>query len=541
MLFVFQILLLHYITLVSSCTVWVDWTSFNSLDLLQAQSSASFLTTQGSWFSNTNINDDKEWRQVLSTIGKRSTISQDNSWNEPSVCNSLPLLSPSGVISASAFISNPPVMLNNTQINQMSSNCIDSLVIGSTSDFTPKSRISVQKTLSNKNLLGIVMETSQTLDFGSLFEDEFVSELLSSNKWPIFRMPFLTPNPKNITSEEQVLSFGNFLNSKIDLSDDRIVLLISNYYSPSLQVLGTSNSVESALFAALQVCSKPTYTNATRLFEMPDTLDIFNSSIARVNPSNGLLDETVLTVWRLGDEPLSPSGWQVSDWTNARINSDQVCMTPSEEGSSAVIYSNGTFGALLNTITNPIQNGSSLGTITIEYNFSPKFQIFPWSKENNLLDMSVLYEPPQAFRTGIAVYSSWSLGILHQKSSVYMWYETAIFDLNRDLQGDQIWHDTISGNVIAHGVLGAPSQFHSLSFDSATASNTTWIGKRLLHFTISSANINAAILKVNLDFNLTLDTNPQNWALVHTNIELEGTSGVRGGHSLSAMRIMLLE
>jgi hypothetical protein len=274
---------------------------------------------------------------------------------------------------------------------------------------------------------------------------------------------------------------------------------------------------------------------------MPDGLDISNASLARVNPTNGILDETVLTVWRLGDEALTNlSSWDSSEWTNARPFSPQVAMTPSLPGSSSVLYSNGTFGALLSTIANPIQNGSSLGTLTIEYNYSPQYQTFPWTSPSAVIDMSVLYEAPQAYRTGIAVYSSWSLGILHRNSSTFCWFETALWDLERDLGGDEIWHDTISGNVIVHGVLGVQSAFHSMAFDSASARNTTWAaGKELIHFTISSSQINAAITRVNLEFNLTLDSNPANWALVHTNIELEGTSGVRGGHSLSSMRIML--
>jgi len=435
-------------------------------------------------------------------------------------------------------------MLNNSQIRQASLACGGSYIIGSTSDFLPgSSRISVEETLSNRKLLGVVMDTPEDLDYGSLNEDDFAAELLASNKWPIFRMPFITPNAKKLTSEEQVRSFGDFLrsSSKFNLSDDRIVLLIANYASPPLNVIGPTNSVESALRAALNVCSKPAPSSSTILFKMPDGLDISNASFARVNPTNGILDETVLTVWRLGDEALTNlSSWDSSEWTNARSFSPQVAMTPSLPGSSSVLYSNGTFGALLSTIANPIQNGSSLGTLTIEYNYSPQYQTFPWTSPSAVIDMSVLYEAPQAYRTGIAVYSSWSLGILHRNSSTFCWFETALWDLERDLGGDEIWHDTISGNVIVHGVLGVQSAFHSMAFDSASARNTTWAaGKELIHFTISSSQINAAITRVNLEFNLTLDSNPANWALVHTNIELEGTSGVRGGHSLSSMRIML--
>ena len=535
------------LALLRSCIVLVDLTSFDSSDVTEAQTSSSFLSSQGSWVSTSALNiREVELRKALSNFGPKYTFSEESSSSEPSTCNSLPLLSPSGSISAAAFITPTSVMLNNTQIRHANLACGGSYIIGSTSDFLPGStRLAVEQTFSNPNLLGVVLDTPTDLNWGSLNEDDFAAELLASNKWPIFRMPFMTPNAKKLTSEQQVQSFGEYLqaSSKFNVSDDRVVLLISNYASPPLQVLGSTNTVESALRAALNVCSKPTHKSSTILFKMPDSLDINNASLARVNPTDGILDETVLTVWRIGDEALTNiSSWDGSEWTNARPFSPAVAITPSLQGSSTVLYANGTFGALLSTLANQIQNGSSLGTLTIEYNYSPQFQTFPWSSSSALLDMSVMYEAPQAYRTGIAVYSSWSLGILHRNSSTFCWYETAIFDLNRDLGGDQIWHDTISGNVIVHGVLGMPSAFHSMAFDSASARNTTWShGKELLHFSISSSQINAAITSVNLEFNLTLDTNPANWALVHTNIELEGTSGVRGGHSLSAMRIMLVD
>ena len=538
-------LLVSYLSRTLPCSVFIDLDSFNSLDLSHAQTSPSFLSVQGSWWSGSSaqVVEDAEWRQALSNFGAKFTVSQDISL--PVACNSLPLLSPSGTISAAAFISNPSsIMLNNSQIRQSSLACGGSYIIGSTSDFLPGlTRIFVEETLSNRKLLGVVMDTPEDLDYGSLNEDDFAAELLASNKRPIFRMPFMTPNAKKFTSEEQVQSFGDFLrsSSKFNLSDDRIVLLIANYASPPLNVIGPTNSVESALRAALNVCSKPAPSSSTILFKMPDGLEISNSSLARVNPTNGIMDQTVLTVWRLGDEALTNiSSWDSSEWTNARPFSPQVGMTPSLPGSSSVLYSNGTFGALLSTIANPIQNGSSLGTLTIEYNYSPQYQTFPWTSPSAVIDMSVLYEAPQAYRTGIAVYSSWSLGILNRNASTFCWFETALWDLERDLGGDEIWHDTISGNVIVHGVLGAQSAFHSMAFDSASARNTTFAtGKELLHFTISSSQIRAAINSVNLEFNFTLDANPANWALVHTNIELEGTSGVRGGHSLSSMRIML--
>ena len=148
---------------------------------------------------------------------------------------------------------------------------------------------------------------------------------------------------------------------------------------------------------------------------------------------------------------------------------------------------------------------------------------------------------PDAFKTGEAVYSSWSLGLLHRVTGDFIWWETAIFDLGRDQGGDVLWHDTITGDVIVHSVLGAPSAFHTAAFDSAPASSAVWARKRLLHFTVVADQVRAGILQANAAFNITLGEDPADWVLVHTNLELEATGGARAGHSLAAMRVMLLE
>ena len=118
-----------------------------------------------------------------------------------------------------------------------------------------------------------------------------------------------------------------------------------------------------------------------------------------------------------------------------------------------------------------------------------------------------------------------------------MWYETALFDLERPLGGDEVWRDTISGNVIVHGVLGAPSAFHTAAPDSCAASSQAWAGYRRAHFSVGAAQVRAAMGAANAQFNLTLSLDPAQWALVHWNVELEGTAGVAAGHSLHSLTI----
>ena len=278
------------------------------------------------------------------------------------------------------------------------------------------------------------------------------------------------------------------------------------------------------------------------LYSLPEELALDNSSIVRVNPTSTPQDTTLVDFWRLGAGPLAPAqGWDLSAWTGASglDRASQRGLQPSADvnGSTAMQFESGTFGASLNLFETPTAPPDTLGTITIENNWGPATQVAPWAPAAGALDLAVLYEAHSAFKTGVAVYSSWSLGLSHRVSKAFVWYETALFDLDRDLGGDEIWHDTISGNVIVHGVLGPPSAFHELADDSSVSSSSVWAGKRLFHFAITRAHIAAAIAAANMQFNITLGTDPSDWILVHFNVELEATPGARAAHSLQNLTI----
>jgi hypothetical protein len=123
-----------------------------------------------------------------------------------------------------------------------------------------------------------------------------------------------------------------------------------------------------------------------------------------------------------------------------------------------------------------------------------------------------------------------------------VWFETALFDLDRPLGGDVVWLDTISGSAIIHGVLAAQqSLFHTKKPDSATSTSSTFSGLALFHFEISGDNIHAAMLAANSKFpELNLSSAASEWQLVHTNVEVEGTALGQCGHSLRDMSIRLI-
>lgn len=120
-----------------------------------------------------------------------------------------------------------------------------------------------------------------------------------------------------------------------------------------------------------------------------------------------------------------------------------------------------------------------------------------------------------------------------------MWFETALFDLDRPLGGDVVWLDTISGSAIVHGILSREhSAFHALQPDSALSVSRPFSGLRLFHFTVSDDNIHAAMLAANSKFpSLNLSTVAAEWLLVHTNVEVEATEAAQCGHALRDMSI----
>ena len=301
------------------------------------------------------------------------------------------------------------------------------------------------------------------------------------------------------------------------------------------------------LLLLLLAAPAPTHSlpAGTLLYALPQALDMANASLVRADPGPGAASgTTVIDLWRLGAGPLRQAAWPLAPYTGAPAAPAALTrgLQPAAPGTSAVSFSSGVFGAVLNTsAAAPIEPGQSLGTVTVEQSWAAGAAAAPWAAGGGL-ELSAMYQVPTASRApgAIAVYSSWTLGLRSlapADAGAFVWYETALFDLHRPLGGDEVWRDTISGSVILHGVLGAPSAFHTAAPDSCAASSEPWAGFRRVHFSVGAAQVRAAIAAANAKFNLTLADDPAGWALVHWNIELEGTAGVAAGHSLHSLTI----
>ena len=279
------------------------------------------------------------------------------------------------------------------------------------------------------------------------------------------------------------------------------------------------------------------------LYSLPQSIDVGNTTLVRVNPSGpAVLGTTVIDFWRLGAGPLRQiQQWPMGAYTGAPAPAALTRgLLPSVPGTNAISFTAGVFGAVLNT-TGALEPGQTLGTVTVEQSWAAGAAPVPWAAGGGV-DLSAWYQVPTAARApgAIAVYSSWTMGLRSlapADAGAFVWYETALFDLERPLGGDEVWRDTISGSVIVHGVLGAPSAFHTAAPDSCAASSQAWAGYRRAHFSVGAAQVRAAMGAANAQFNLTLALDPAQWALVHWNVELEGTAGVAAGHSLHSLTI----
>jgi hypothetical protein len=278
---------------------------------------------------------------------------------------------------------------------------------------------------------------------------------------------------------------------------------------------------------------------AAPLFSLPASVNLSSATV--VDPSAaGAPDELVLAIFRVGAGPTFPLSWDLSARTGAALPAaDSRGTRPLVVGSTALQFGNSTFGALLNLTADPLEPGASLGTVTIGYDWDASRAAAPWAGSGGGLELSIQYQVPTARKTGVAVYTSWTVGLATASADSFVWYETALFDLDRPLGGDVVWLDTISGRPIVHGVLSQTqtSNFHRVFPDSANSATSTWAGFRRFHFAIEAAHVAAAMAAANAKFNLTLSTDPADWRLVHTNVEVEGTAGGTAAHSLREMII----
>ena len=263
---------------------------------------------------------------------------------------------------------------------------------------------------------------------------------------------------------------------------------------------------------------------------MPSALNL--STHARVNPTTTLFDDTSISLWRIaqpGEVCSAITPWDGGNWTGLSVPPaarllDQCGLHPTHVGSSVVQYEEGAFGAQLNLFDTPPT--ASLGTITVEYTWSQPRWVQPWPRgltDATLIECTMQYQAPTAYKEGVAIYSSWSLGFHSAlNASQYVWYETALFDLERSFS-QTIWMDTISGYPIVHSYLGVASQrYHTELSGCMHSSNAVIQGLRTVAFTINATQFAAAISDANAVSGENYSTDPSDWRLGHWNVEAEG-------------------
>lgn len=180
-------------------------------------------------------------------------------------------------------------LLNWGEIDQYKNNCNGHSVLALTRAYWPGSdwETYCKQVLSHPYLGGIAMEYNPN-ETGLRSEDHFVNELLNKyGKKPFFLWPLIY-NSK--TTEQNIRDSINWLwNHGVNLNDDRIHIVIARYDNPHIPVVGASNTVQSAINAAMtmkmeiklrgdpvkseQTLSEPKVTESNiKLYQRPKSL-----------------------------------------------------------------------------------------------------------------------------------------------------------------------------------------------------------------------------------------------------------------------------
>lgn len=121
----------------------------------------------------------------------------------------------------------------------------------------------------------------------------------------------------------------------------------------------------------------------------------------------------------------------------------------------------------------------------------------------------------------IAIYTSVSLAISHVPSGKFVWYETAIFDLDRKME-NHLYEDIFMSGAIIHAVLNDEyNPYHTKLPGSMLSSTKVWNGYRLLNVSISAVEFVRGLQDVNNAFYLDLVEDHTDWTIVNLNVEVE--------------------
>lgn len=141
-------------------------------------------------------------------------------------------------------------LLNWGEVDQYYNNCNHHDVLALTRAYWPGSDWEkyCRNILTHPHLGGIAMEYNPQ-DTGLRSEDHFVNELLAYGRKPFFLWPL---RYNGVTTEQNIIDSINWLWSHgVNLNDDRIHFVIARYDNPHVAVVGPTNTVQSAMNAAM--------------------------------------------------------------------------------------------------------------------------------------------------------------------------------------------------------------------------------------------------------------------------------------------------
>ena len=289
-------------------------------------------------------------------------------------------------------------------------------------------------------------------------------------------------------------------------------------------------------------------------------------------PLRNMTNKTGCVSWQHGDVGgavlSTPYARNLSHWTGVNAIATQQAVVQPAAGTgvpwTAVQFApDGTWGAAMNTSgADPVVE--HLTTTTLESQwlhpdgtgcvkaFSDGARGFVVA-----LDMAVpfaFHEPRSLPKTPAAIYVSLSVYLrtppgTPESQSQFIWYETKLFDLERDVLQDHVFIDSSSHKLIISGTVSGHSKYNRASNCSALSRNATFGGdSKLLHFSyeVTAAHVEQGIRDGLARFpshwaNQSLPLSASDYCVPGYNIELEATPGAGAGIQMRGLAIDLLD
>lgn len=260
----------------------IDFNTYTASELNAAANGK--LTCDGTWTITHNSDPkiiDQQWKNAIAGVNPKAMSFSEDDPNQYTECRRVRNVSPNNaLLSAFAYHETggePHTQLTWQEIDHTSNQCGGCGVIILTRAYWPNSewRLGVERVLDHPKLYGVAIEYAPQ-DFGLRTEEEFVNEILAHGKSPFFLLPF---DAAHNTEVAMTNLLKGLVQRGAKISDPRVHFVLARYGIPTVSVLGSSNSIQSALIAAKNFRAK-LLANHSEIYE-PIALGSMEKAVLR--------------------------------------------------------------------------------------------------------------------------------------------------------------------------------------------------------------------------------------------------------------------